>query len=153
MNDLKEITRQKAEAFLSLKAIGIIGISSNSKKFGNLVYKELKSKNINIYQIHHNLSFANEAPCYNSLEKIPEKIEGLLINVNRKKVKPILEEYFHKGIRHFWIQKGSESDEIIQFCKINNIEAIHGKCALMFAEPVTSIHKFHRIMWKWFGKS
>jgi predicted CoA-binding protein len=153
MNAVKELFVSKAEDFLNLKALAIIGVSDDSKKFGNYVYKELKKKSINIYQIHKNHSSLNNNICYNSLESIPEKVDGVIINTKSEHTKSIIEEYFNKGINNFWIQRGSESAESREFCKSNEINAIFGKCIIMFANPVDSIHKFHRTIWNWFGKN
>jgi predicted CoA-binding protein len=50
------------------------------------------------------------------------------------------------------MQQGSESEKAINYCNENGIDVIHGECILMFAEPVESIHKFHKWLWKIFGK-
>ncbi len=151
MNPNKEFIQAKAASLLSLKAIGIIGVSGKSNKFGNMIFKELIKKNINIYQIHNSIPMLNDAVCYKSTAEAPEKIEGLIINVQRSRVLDIVKDNYQKGITQFWIQQGSQSKEVIEFCNNNQIDAIHGKCILMFAEPVSSIHKFHNAIWKWFG--
>lgn len=147
----KDLIVDSAKDFLSLKSIGIIGVSKNKSKFGNIIFKELKDKKYNIFQIHNSEKSLNSDFCYATLEDIPEKVEGIIINVKSEKVIPIIEKYREYGVDNFWIQKGSHSDETIKYCNEYNINSIQGKCVLMFAEPVTSIHKFHKIIWNWFG--
>jgi hypothetical protein len=153
MNTLKAATQSKAEEFLALNTLGIIGVSEKKQKFGNAIFNELKNKNKRIYQIHKSLTLVNDSPCYSSYEFLPEKIDGLIINVKPAKVKSIIEEYHKTGVKNFWIQQGSNSEEAKAYCKQNNINFISGKCILMFLEPVTSIHHFHKTLWKWFSKN
>ena len=49
------------------------------------------------------------------------------------------------------INSASEHDEKIKIAKENNVPVIFKKCMYMFAEPVGSIHKFHRYCVKAFG--
>ncbi len=153
MNTLKAATQSKAEEFLALNTLGIIGVSEKKQKFGNAIFNELKNKNKRIYQIHKSLTLVNDSLCYSSYESLPEKIDGLIISVKSSKVKPIIEEYHKAGVKNFWIQQGSSSEDAIAYCKQNNINFISGKCILMFLEPVTSIHNFHKTLWKWFSKN
>lgn len=50
------------------------------------------------------------------------------------------------------MQQGSESQAAIDFCKENKIDYVSGECIMMFSEPVQSIHRFHRGIWKLIGK-
>lgn len=152
MSDIKKTALQEAENFLSLKSIGLVGVSEKPEKFGNMIFRELKEKKYNVYQLHPNQNTLNNNPCYKTVAEVPEKLEGIIINAKSNKVIPIIKEFHEQGISNFWIQRGAHSDEAAQYCIDNGINAINGKCILMFAEPVSSVHKFHRVIWNWFGK-
>lgn len=64
----------------------------------------------------------------------------------------IVREANKLGIKAVWFQQGSSSDEAVKFCEENNISFVKDECILMFAEPVKSVHKFHRWLWKILGK-
>ncbi|MBX3042083.1 MAG: CoA-binding protein [Candidatus Kapabacteria bacterium] len=153
MNSAKEQTQQRADKFLKLNAIALIGVSEKADKFGNMIFNELKEKQINIFQLHSKHESLNNAPCYKSIDDMPEKPDGLIINVASNKTASLIEEYRKQGIQNFWIQRGSESPEAKKYCEDNNLDYVSGKCILMFAQPVKSVHSFHRTIWKWFGKS
>jgi hypothetical protein len=40
----------------------------------------------------------------------------------------------------------------LRACEQLGLDVVHGQCILMFAEPVASLHKFHRWIWKIVGK-
>lgn len=153
MNDKKQSIVSDAEAFLELKTLAVVGVSPDGKKFGNYIFKELKSRKFNIYQIHPSANEINGSVCYNNLKSIPQKVDGLIVNAKPEKTLGIIKEYHEQDINNFWIQRGSDSTELDDYLKSTNINSIRNKCILMFAEPVTSIHKFHFAIWKWFGKN
>ena len=41
---------------------------------------------------------------------------------------------------------------MLEACRQAGIQAVHGHCILMFAEPVGAFHKFHRWIWQMIGK-
>ena len=56
------------------------------------------------------------------------------------------------GIKRVWMQQGSQSPEAIRFCEEHGISVVRRECILMFTEPVTSIHRVHRGLWRLLGK-
>jgi len=49
------------------------------------------------------------------------------------------------------VQQISNTKETEAIAKDLNIDLIHKECIFMFAEPVQSIHKFHKTIWKILG--
>lgn len=134
--------------FLNAKSFALIGISRNSAKFGNTLYRELKSRGLNVIPIHPTLETFDGDPCFKKLSDAPQKVDAVIINVSKDQVRDIVEEANQAGINQVWLQQGSETAETIQFAKSLNMNIISGKCILMYAEPVKSIHTFHRFIWK-----
>ena len=73
--------KESIDQFLKCNNIALVGISHKNPKFGNLAYKELKNKNYNVYPIHPKSQVIDDAQCYNTLDSIEEKIEGVLVSV------------------------------------------------------------------------
>ena len=71
---------------------------------------------------------------------------------SKSQTEMVVKEANEIGVKNVWMQQGSESDEAIKYCKENGINEIHKECILMFADPVNSIHGFHRWIWKVIGK-
>jgi uncharacterized protein len=151
MKTKEKIQKKDVDNFLALKKLAIIGVSRTKTKFGNAIYKELKQKNYSVFPVTPRMDTFEGDTCYKDLKSLPETVDGAVISVHRDKTLQALKEAAEAGITHIWIQQGSVSQEAVAFCKENNIAFISGKCILMFAEPVTSIHKFHRWICKIFG--
>ncbi|OFV81824.1 MAG: hypothetical protein A2W26_07970, partial [Acidobacteria bacterium RBG_16_64_8] len=60
-------------------------------------------------------------------------------------------EAIEANIPRVWLQRGCESKAAIELCGQEGIPLVHGECVLMYAEPVRSIHAFHRWLWKTLG--
>lgn len=47
-------SKSLVENFLSQKNIAVVGVSRNTKKFGNTIYRSLKKKCYNVFSINPN---------------------------------------------------------------------------------------------------
>ena len=145
-------TKLLIDNFLSQNKIAVVGASRNSKKFGNIVYKDLRKKGYHVLPINPNATEIEGDQCFPDIETLPEKVDGLVFVTPPEQTENILKHAEQAGIKKVWLQQGAESERAIQFCEEKNIDCIHGECIMMFAEPVESFHKFHRWIWKVFGK-
>jgi predicted CoA-binding protein len=144
--------KESVENFISKSKLAVVGVSSGGKKFGNTIYKELKTKGYEVYPVNPGAEKINGEVCYKDLSSLPEKVDGVITVVPPAVTEKIVVDANAAGINSIWMQQGSESEKAINYCNENGIDVIHGECILMFAEPVESIHKFHKWLWKIFGK-
>ena len=145
-------SKKSLEKFLESKNLAIVGVSRKSSKFGNVIYKELKKKGMNVYGVNPNMDAIEGDRCYKNLKELEGKIDGVINVVSPSQTKDVLVQANEIGIKNIWMQQGSESDEAIKYCQENGINEIHKECILMFAEPINSIHSVHRWLWKILGK-
>lgn len=134
--------------FLNCKRIAIYGISRTETKFGNSIYRELKSRGYQVFPMHGDIEKFDNDPCYRSLSDISPSIDGVFINVKPEKVMEILEEVKKAGITNVWLQQGAESEKALEFAKQNNLQISSNGCILMYLEPVNGMHTFHRWIWR-----
>lgn len=143
---------ESIKSFLKLKNIAVVGVSSKGKGFGVAVYNHLKDNGYNAYGVNKNGGFSNSTKLYQSIESIGEDIDGIINVVPPSETEIIVQQAKELGIKHIWMQQGSESKNAINFCKDNGINVVHNECIIMFVEPVKSIHNFHRWINKLVGK-
>ena len=144
-------TQVEISDFLSQRSLAVVGVSRNAKKFGNAVYRTLKQQGYKVFPIHREAESIEGDRCYPNIKALPEKVGGVVICIPPVQTEKILEDVLAADISHVWLQRGAESYAALRFCEKNGITAIHGECILMFAEPVESIHRFHRWLVKLFG--
>lgn len=147
MNSKKEI-----ESFFTGKKFALAGLSRSGQAMSNSAKKELEAKGYTIYGVNPEADSIDGSPCYPSLSALPGKPDGVIIFTRKDKTLEVLKEASRLGIKKVWIQQGAHSPEAETFCRDKGMEGASGKCVLMFAEPVTSMHRFHKSLVKLFGK-
>ncbi|MHC1739598.1 MAG: CoA-binding protein [Anaerolineaceae bacterium] len=143
---------QTIKAFLANKSIAVVGVSHNKDKFGNYIYSELKKAGYKVYAVNPGLDMVGGDRCYAGLGALPEKPDGVIMVVQPPATLPVLEDMAKLGIMSAWLQQGAESTEAEEKAKALGIQLVSGECIMMHMEPVTSIHKFHRVVRSIFGK-
>ncbi len=108
----------------------IVGVSRDITKYGRIIYEKLKKLNYKVYGINPNIKFINEDKIYNQLSEIKD-IDVVIFVVHPEIVKKYLNECKKLKINKIWLQPGSESPDIIQFCKENNIDCLFNQCIIL----------------------
>ncbi len=152
-NRSKYMTKNNAiENFVAQHTLALVGVSRSGKKFGNLAFNALKGKGYRVFPIHPQAETIAGERCYRSLRELPEPVTSVFVSVPPAESERVVREAASAGIRRVWLQQGAESADAIRFCEENGMQVIHGECVLMFAPPVTSIHRCHRWLWKTLGR-
>lgn len=148
---VQKASLDQIKAFMAQKNMAIVGVSRDSKKFGNTVLKELKSKSYKLFPVHPELEEAEGVKCYPSLEALPDEVTAIFISTKPDKTTQIVKSAIARGIKQIFLQQGAQNDDAVNYAEDQGANIIHRKCILMFAGPVGSIHRFHRALSKLFG--
>lgn len=143
--------KQSIKDFLAPKKMAIAGVSGNPKKFGYAIFKELRQKGFDICPINPRLEKIEDIKAYKTVDDIPDDYEKLFIVTPKSETDKIIRQAAQKGIKHVWVQQTAGTKETYNVAKKYNIDLIEKECLFMYAEPVESIHKFHRTIRKIFG--
>ena len=108
--------------------------------------KELIARGYEVFPVHPDATEINGLRCYPSLKSLAGTAESVLISIPSVKVPAVLEEVAQLGLKNIWLQQGSWSKEVQQTVDRLGLQVVSKKCILMYAPPVTSIHKFHRMI-------
>jgi predicted CoA-binding protein len=132
--------------FLSHKKLALVRLSPQTPVMGAKMNEELAPKGYEVSVVYLN---AGESDL--TLEDVKDAVEGAIIAVPKNRCEAAVQEAIEAGIPRLWLQSGCDSKEAIALCEANGVPMIHGACVLMYAQPVQSIHSFHRGVWKVFG--
>ena len=144
-------TLNQIESFFASQPVALIGVSRNSKKFGQAAFKELKEKGMNVIPVN---PFTNEilgVKVFPDIRSLPEEVKSIIIMTKKDDTAKVVIEAKEKGIEHIWFQQKSDTPEAVSELKGSNINYITGECILMHYKP-HSVHKFHGRIKKFFGK-
>jgi predicted CoA-binding protein len=136
--------KKLVEELSQYKKICVVGVS-RKRKFGNEIYYHLKQVGYIVTAVNPNMSEIGVDKCYPNLESIPDKPELVLIAVKSSSTIKILEECSKLNINRVFLVRMSYNNEVIEFCKKNNIRAVYGSCPFMHFNT-SGFHKFHRLI-------
>ncbi len=146
------VSKSQIDIFFESDYIAVAGVSRNEKKFGNIIYRELKKLGKNVVPINPNMEKFDDVKCFSSLDSLPTTTQSIVIVTGKDHSDGIFKEALANGFKNIWVQQTSETDYIITQSKLSDRNIICKQCLLMYLEPVKGIHKFHKNINKIFGK-
>jgi hypothetical protein len=145
-------TKQDIQEFLSQKTIAMAGLSRNEKSFSATVNKELKARGYRVLPVNPAATSIDGEKCYPNLAALPEKVGGVVVFTQPSETESVVRDAVAQGITRVWLQQGAQSEAALAFCQLNKMQVVSGKCIMMFADPVSSLHGVHRWFAKVFGQ-
>ena len=146
MTSLRQI-----EDFMSAEPVAIIGVSRDPKKFGQMAFKELKNKGLNVIPVNLSAEEILGVKAYPNITALPPEVKGVVIMTKKDQTADVVREAMAKGLKNIWIQQAAESKEALKELQGSDINYITGECILMHYKP-HSVHKFHKTLKKFFGR-
>jgi uncharacterized protein len=144
--------RRTIDEFLAQRHLAVVGVSRDSKKFPNVVYRRLRQGGRTLYPVN---SGAGGSPLegdasYERLASVPDPVDGVMVMVPAESAADVVRQAVERGIPRVWLHrgagKGSVSAEAIELCRANAVAVVDGACPLMFDEPVRGVHRIHRLL-------
>ena len=117
----------KASEFLNYMNWVVVGDVLNPEKYAHKILKALEHNGYKVSGVNPKVT---DGQAYNSLEEVPYDIEILDLCINPRTGLEIVKKAKEAGIKNILIQPGAESDEILSYCRDNEINAVQG-CALV----------------------
>jgi len=143
---MKDVAR-----FLAAGKYAVAGVSRDPKKFGNVIFKTLLKKGMDVVPVNPNADTIDGIRCYKSINEIPSDVRGIIFTTPKEETLVVAREAMARGIKDFWIQQGAESKEVITELEKEDVNLIYKECILMFWKP-DGVHSFHRFLKKIFGR-
>lgn len=141
----------KIQDFIQAKQLAVVGVSRSPQKFGTVIYTELKARGYEVFGVNPMMDTIDGDTCFASIGDLAGKVDGVVICLPPQKTTGVLREAAASGFSKVWLQQGSQSPETRKVAAELGIDPVDGKCILMYAGEVKSIHAFHRFFAKLFG--
>jgi predicted CoA-binding protein len=123
--------------FVNRRLWAVVGASADPSKFGNRVFRTLRSAGYIVYPINPKGGELDGVTVYPSLAALPQKPEVIDLVVPPSVTEQIVKEVRDLGLDRVWMQPGAESDEAIAYCRKHNIQIVHGACAMVWKRQWT----------------
>jgi len=132
-------TKAAIDEFLSHKKLAVLRWSSTAPVMGGKLDDELIPMGYEISVVY--LQEGDPGP---RLDSVKGKVEGLVVATPKAQCVAAAKEAVAAKMPRVWIQNGCQSAEGIALLEQSGIPVISGACVMMYAEPVKSVHAFHR---------
>lgn len=116
---------------VNLRTWAVIGASNDRSKYGNRIFRDLRSAGYTVYPVNPNETEVEGDPAFATLADLPGKPDVVDVVVPSWVGSKIAEQTAQAGIRFFWLQPGAESDELIAKSEKLGLEVIHHACAMV----------------------
>ena len=117
--------------FLNRRHFAVVGSFRNESKYAYQILKMLKGKGYEVYPINPRIKEVEGLTCYASVKDIPVICDVVDIVTPPEVTKKVVKDCKEKGITRVWLQPGAESDDVIKFCKENNIQLVYNVCVML----------------------
>ena len=119
-----------AREMLRLKNWAVIGANSNPEKYGNMIYRKLKSKGYNVYPVNPVYPEIEGETCYPDLSSLPRTPDVINMVVSPKRGGAFLKEAAELGVKYVWLQPGTHDESIMGLIDDLGMMALQG-CVLV----------------------
>ena len=97
--------------------IALVGASNDKSKFGNRIYRDLRSKGYNVVPINPKDENIEGDKAYTSIQMMEELPDILNLVVPPPIAMKVAQNAVELGVEYLWFQPGSESDELENWLK------------------------------------
>ena len=143
---------QLTKDFLELHRLAVVGASRSGGKIGNAIVENLAEKGYEVYPVHPSAKEIQGRVCHPDLASVKELVDGVVICIPPEQSLEIVKEAAEAGIKKVWLQQGAYNMDVLARAADLGLDITAGKCIMMYAEPVKSVHKVHQMINKLFRK-
>lgn len=118
--------QQQIEAFLSGTPHAVAGASRDRGKYGNKVLRAYQQQQRPVYPVNPSAEAVEGLVAFPDLARVPQAIHGLSIVTPPQVTEELIGEAARLGIRHIWMQPGSESGRAVELARQAGMNLIWG---------------------------
>ncbi|MDX1958949.1 MAG: CoA-binding protein [Leptospiraceae bacterium] len=111
--------------------IAIVGATNDKTKYGNVIYRDLKSKNISVFGVNAKATTIDGDKAYKTVEEIGKRPDILNFVLPPKIGLELIQGLVQKGYDNFWLQPGAESEEILSFLDSSGKNYLAYSCVMV----------------------
>jgi predicted CoA-binding protein len=145
-----------AERFLAGHRIAVVGASSDAKKFGNTIFRELVAHGYDAVPVNSHADEVEGVAAYASVTDVPGAIDGVMVMVPGDAAVGAVHAAAARGVTRVWLFRGlgapgALSEASLGACAEHHLDVVAGACPMMFLEPVGRGHDVHRALRRFNG--
>ena len=108
--------------------ITVVGVSADTKKYGHKIFRDLLKSEYDVVGVNPKGGTILDQEIATNLEEVPRETQLLILVVPPEVGISVVREAKDLGITNIWLQPGAESEEIVEYAKINDLNIVYDRC-------------------------
>ena len=96
------------------KLIAVVGVSDDASKYGHKIFRDLLNAGYPVSGVNPKGGFILGRNIYKSLSEMEKRPDLVITVVPPPVTEAVVEECNRLGVKHVWMQPGSESDKAVE---------------------------------------
>lgn len=105
------------------RLIAVVGVSDDASKYGHKIFRDLLNAGFPVKGVNPKGGFVLGNNIYKSLSEIETRPDLVITVVHPQVTERVVEECNALGVKHVWMQPGSESDLAVEKAREYGIKA------------------------------
>lgn len=118
------------EKMLGMRIWAVVGANNNPEKYGNMIFKKLRSKGYKVFPVNPLYDEVEGETCYKTLAELPEKPDVINFVVSPKRSIKYVLEAKELGIEYLWFQPGTYDKNVLERVNELGMSSVQA-CALV----------------------
>ncbi|MFV9673654.1 MAG: CoA-binding protein [Acidimicrobiia bacterium] len=119
--------------------VAIVGATDNPRKYGNVIYLDLKEKGFRVYPVNPTRDTVDGDPTFATLADLPEPPDIVNFVVPPTRTLRVLKQAKELGFTTVWVQPGAESDDVLDYLDGHNFDYLANACIMVRARVRSTI--------------
>lgn len=113
--------------------VAVVGATDNMRKYGAIIYRDLKRKSYPVYAVNPGRSTVDGDPAFASLADLPEAPTVVNFVVPPDQTLVVLEQAHDLGYTDVWVQPGAESARVLEYLEDGGFNYLANACIMVSA--------------------
>ena len=123
-------TDEEIKRILTLKKVGVVGISRHSAKAAHFVPKYLSENGFDIIPVNPNSNEILSKKCYKEITEVEGEIDIVDVFRPSEDVLSFVRDAIKKNPKVIWLQEGIHNEEAENLAREHGIDVVFNRCML-----------------------
>lgn len=119
------------EEFIRQPIWAVVGYSENRRKYGHLVFHDLKKAGYVVFPVNRKGGRSNGLKIYTGVRELPVTPGVVNLVVPPPETLKVVRDCFEAGVKRVWMQPGAESEQAVQWCRDHGLKVVFHACAMV----------------------
>lgn len=111
--------------------IAVVGASNNERKYGAVIYRDLKRKGYSVYPVNPHRDTVDGDPAYPSVAELPVVPDIIDLVVPAEVGVKVVRQALDIGYDRIWVQPGAESPELLTLLQESDANYVAHDCIMV----------------------